>query len=79
MSRVIKRKGDEGQRGKERWRTEGGQREKKDKRKRQGQKEMETRMSFTFITPDWILPKNIFMAQICLSFFCLKVFSDLKL
>lgn len=41
MSGVIKRRGDEGQRGKERWRTEGdGEREK-----RWGWKEVETGMS----------------------------------
>ncbi len=59
MSRVIKRRGDEGQRGKERWRTEGdGERE------REREREAGTRMSSAFITPRWILP-NIFYCTKC--------------
>lgn len=51
-------KGREGRRGGGQRGTEGKERE----RERWGQKAVETRMSFAFITPDWILPKNIFMA-----------------
>lgn len=70
MSKVIKRRGDEGHRGKERWRTEGdvgggG---------RWGQNEEGTGMSSVFITPDWILPKNIFYGIKCLSYFWIKVY-----
>lgn len=38
MSGVIKRRGDEGQRGKERWRTEGDVGEKNEERERWGQR-----------------------------------------
>lgn len=77
MSEVIKRRGDEGQRGKERWRTEGdagGKKEEREREREMGTEKVGTGTSVAFITPDWILPRNIFYYIKYLSLFCLKVY-----